>query len=204
FRERGKQIDIMRCLGLGWEILRSRFWLLVGASALLLLIQTVVDFIPAVGWIVSAALPFVIWGGLDWLCLKLVRRQPAELADALSGFRINFVQLLVGGIVSTVLIIIGLALLIIPGLYLLMAWYSFAPLLMMDKGMDFWPALELSRKAVTANLGVMIGFFAMALLILIGGALACLVGLFVAIPWISAAYVYAYEILFSAAPAETA
>ncbi len=64
------------------------------------------------------------------------------------------------------LVIIGLFLLIIPGIYLSIS-YSFAMILMLDKDMGIWEAMETSRKAVTKHWFKVFGFFFVMGLILI-------------------------------------
>ena len=50
----------------------------------------------------------------------------------------------------SILIALGFMLLIIPGIYLSIA-YMFALPLIVEKNMDFWQAMETSRKAVTQH-----------------------------------------------------
>ena len=59
-----------------------------------------------------------------------------------------FAQLLLAGLVSKVLMFVAtLCCLILPGLYLFLAW-RFALPLVIDKRLEFWSAMELSRKMV--------------------------------------------------------
>jgi uncharacterized membrane protein len=58
----------------------------------------------------------------------------------------------------------------------------FASYLVIDRGLDFWPAMELSRRTVTPR---WFGYFAFVLLVAllnIGGALALVLGLLVTVP----------------------
>ncbi|MBM3831914.1 MAG: DUF4339 domain-containing protein [Verrucomicrobia bacterium] len=197
---RAQRLDITSCVARSWDLLKKHFWLLVGASTLILLINIALELVPVVGTIASPVLRLVLWGGLDWLFLKLIRGQAADLADAFAGFEINFLQLTLAGIVTSVLIFIGLLLCIFPGLYLIVAWLGFSPILIVDKRIDFWPALELSRQVVTRNFWTILALFLLTLLILIGGVLALGVGFFVALPLGTGAVVYAYEDIFNPPP----
>jgi uncharacterized membrane protein len=153
---------------------------------------------PIAGSFAAIALAYVIWGGFDWLILKMARGQSAEFGDVFAGFSMAFVQLLLLGIVSILITALGFSLLIVPGIYLLLAWHQFSALLVLDKGLDFWSAMELSRKVVTRNLK------AVGLLVLLNvgvvllGLMAFGVGVFAAIPVTIAARVYADEELFKA------
>jgi hypothetical protein len=196
---RDYQLDIGGCFRRGWELLKENFWLAVGATALVLVIDVGIESIPFVGWIVGTVLGLVLFGGLDWFFLKLVRGQPTGIGDAFAGFSMAFVPLLLGGIVMQVLIGIGLLLCILPGIYLAVSWYFFTALLILDKKLDFWPAMELSRRVVTMHWWKFFGLFLLCFLLFVAGVLACGVGVFIALPWVWAACVYAYEDIFGSA-----
>ena len=66
-----------------------------------------------------------------------------------AGFSFGFVQLMLAGFLTGLLTMIGLACcLVLPGLYLFVAWVFSVPLVA-DKRLEFWSAMELSRKTVT-------------------------------------------------------
>lgn len=196
YATRAEMLDIGSCITRGWNLLSSHFILMVGASALVLLINVGLAFIPLVGQVASAVLGMVLWAGLDWLTLKLARGQSANFADAFAGFQINFSQLILASIVTTVLITLGLLLCILPGIYLMVAWMLFTPLLIMDKSLDFWSGLELSRKLVTRNWWIIFALFILTVLMLIGGLVLLGIGIFVTLPLATATIVYAYEDIF--------
>src|SRR2546425_344235 len=76
-------------------------------------------------------------GGLYFYYLKKIRGQSVELPDAFAGFTTCFVQLLLVGLVGSLLTAVGLALCIVPGIYLCVAWILSAPLVI-DKQLGFW------------------------------------------------------------------
>jgi hypothetical protein len=83
----------------------------------------------------------------------------------------------------------------------MIAWMFTLPLVM-DKRLDFWSAMELSRKVVTKHWFKFFGFGIVMLLLTFAGALALGFGLFVTTPWILAGLMYAYEDIFgNAGPA---
>ena len=86
-------------------------------------------------------------GGLSFYYLKKIRGQPTELQDAFAGFTMAFPQLLLTSLLSGLLITLGLALCVIPGIYLAVAW-SLALPLAIDKQLGFWQAMELNRQAI--------------------------------------------------------
>jgi uncharacterized membrane protein len=92
--------------------------------------------------------------------------------------------------------IIGLILAILVSLaaviYLSTCW-THSILLIMDKGMKFWPAMQLSRKMVSKSWWMTFLFVLVAGIISSAGMLACLVGLLITIPLYFAMKVYFYE-----------
>jgi hypothetical protein len=195
---RGFNVDIGACLGRAWDLMQKDFWPILGITALVWLLIIVASS-AYVGLVVNG--PFL--GGLYYYYFRKLRGQPARIEDAFAGFSIAFVQLMLAYLVSTVLIGVGLALCIIPGIYLFVAW-SFALLLVVDRKMEFWAAMELSRKVVTSQFWSVFGLVMIVLLLNLAGFLACLIGLLITIPWTTLAIVYAYEDIFSARSAPVA
>ena len=75
----------------------------------------------------------------------------------------------------------GTLLCIIPGL-VVAAMYKFTYLFIMDKRMDFWPAMQASHAIVKQDYFGFTMFLLALALINILGALCCIVGVFVSIP----------------------
>lgn len=194
----GVTTHIGACVSRGWALMCSRFWLTAGASAVVLLLIWAAALIPVVG---SLLLDFVIIGGLYWMLLKLVRNQPTEFADAFSGFGKRFFPLMLFSIVAHLLFMLGLILLILPALYVMVVYMLFPSLLIMDKGLEFWPAMEVSRRVAQRHFWPLLGLVLLACLGFIIGLALCLVGAPISIAWFSAAMVYAYEDLFGSSPA---
>lgn len=204
-RARDYHLKIGACLSRGWALLKRHFWLLVCATAVVAVLWAVSKMIPP-GWLVGALLAFPLWGGLGWLFLKLLRGEPAGFEDAFAGFRLAFVPLLLAGAVSTALVFLGLLALILPGVYFVVCYPLFVPLLILDKKLDFWPAMELSRRVVTQHWFKVCGLLVVGVLVAVTGLLALGIGVFVTLPLAIAASVYAYEDIFNPAvpaPAES-
>jgi GYF domain 2 len=85
-------------------------------------------------------------------------------------------------------------------IYLTMA-FMFAPVLVLDRGHAFWPAMRLSQRVVNRRLLPMLGLVLLAWLIAMAGLLALCLGIFVAMPIVMASYAFAYEDLFGEANA---
>jgi len=84
-------------------------------------------------------------------------------------------------------------------MYLGVSW-TFAFALVIDKGLDFWPALETSRKVVGKHWWMMLALLILCALLNLLGLLACVIGLFISVPVIFTATMYAYEDVFGERP----
>ena len=191
---RDYQINIGHCLSRSWTLIKANFWLLVGASFLGTLIAAGCG-IPCIGPIIGLVIGGPMMGGLYALYLKQLRGQPSSLSDAFVGFSTLFVPLMLAHIVSGLLTGLGVLLCVVPGIYLGVAWLFTLPLVT-DKHLDFWPAMELSRKVIHQHWWKLFGLVLVAGLVSIAGVLACVVGIFVTIPVAFGAIAYAYEDIF--------
>lgn len=185
---RGASLDLGGALGRGWELIKTDYWTFVGVTAALIVLLAVANFIPFAGLLLNG----VLLGGLQYYYLKRMRGQRAELNDCFLGFSAMTGALIIASLLVTVFTAIGLFLLILPGIYLAVA-YTFAFLLALDHGLDFWPAMEVSRRVITKN------WFMMLLLIIVAAILSALgllllgIGYFLTAPLFYAAIVAAYE-----------
>jgi hypothetical protein len=183
-------LDIGGCLNRAWELMKTNFWPIVGVTALILVL-----FVATSSIYVGILLTGPLLGGLNWYYLKLIRGQQADLNDAFAGFTQAFVQLMLAGLVTSILESIGFFLCILPGIYLIVAWIMTFTLIL-DKRLQFWDAMEVSRKVVSKHWWSFFGFFLLWCLINLGGLLLCVLGLFITFPWTCIAIVYAYEDIF--------
>jgi hypothetical protein len=187
-------IDIGSCIGSGWDLIKSDFWMLVGASVVATLIASG-GFIPYVSGMFALILGGPMIGGLYGMLLKKIRRQPASFPDIFLGFSVAFVPLMLTSLIAGILTGLGLLLCILPGIYLGVSWI-FSLALVMDRKMDFWPAMELSRKVVSKHWWLAFGLAIVIGLVAILGLLACFVGVLVTIAIAEAALMHAYEDIF--------
>ncbi len=80
-------------------------------------------------------------------------------------------------------------------IFLQICW-GFALPLVIDKGLNFWPAMELSRKVVMKHFWWTLLLFIVIGLLTAVGALACLVGMVVTAPWAFGALAQHYNRVF--------
>jgi hypothetical protein len=178
----------------GWDLFQQYPFGFIGFGLLNLLIQVALHNLPFLGSLASFAVSPPLMMGNFVVAAKLMHRQTPQFRDFFSGFYC-FWPLFLVSLVSSILIAIGMVLLIIPGIYLLVG-YLFAPSLVVDQGLDFWPALELSRKTINP---VWFSFFVFMLLLTgvnLAGILLFGLGLLATIPLSFCAWTVAYGDLF--------
>jgi uncharacterized protein DUF4339 len=189
----GVDLDIMSCYGRSWDLLKANFWPLVGVNFLICLISSVLVGADRHGThVLGIILNKVLAGGLFYYFLLKIRGQPAVIGDAFAGFTRAFLNLLLVGLLVAIFVAVGFVCLIIPGIYLLVA-YSLSTQLAVDRRLGFWEAMETSRQVVTQHWWRMFGLLLLGIPIMILGMLALGVGVFVAIPICIGAVAYAYE-----------
>jgi len=145
--------------------------------------------------ILSAMVPIIIQGpllvGFHLYCMKKIMGRPAELGDLFKGFNF-FVPSLVASLLISLFASIGFLLCIIPGL-VVGAIFKFTYLFIVDKRMDFWPAMQASHEVVKNDYFGFTMFVLLMLLVDLLGVLCCVVGVFIAIPVTIAAITVAYK-----------
>ena len=113
----------------------------------------------------------------------------------------HFIPLIVMLVLMGLLIVGGFFLLVLPGIYLAVA-YSFAPYLIVEKNMGVWEALETSRKAITTFWWRYFGLLLIVALLFIVGAIPLLIGLIWVLPIMAIAIGEVFVATFETASAE--
>lgn len=134
---------------------KGTFWLailfMVLAAIAVRIPSNIADGILAQGPIFSQITNFmlnmVLLPGLIMIGVKIATQQPTRAVEVFA-YGGKFLPLLITAILSYIMLIIGFILAIFPMIYLVFAYY-FASLLVVDKNLGAWEALEASRKAVT-------------------------------------------------------
>jgi uncharacterized membrane protein len=194
--QRRSTIDIGGALSRGGALLRENLAMLIGATVLAWLVSIGLAAVPVLGWIVG----FVLMGGLDYMFLRRIRGEAVQIGDVFAGFNLALLNLAMAGLVKWLLVSLGLILCILPGIYLAVG-YVFALPLVVDKQMEFWPAMEVSRLVVHEHWWSIFALVIVLALVVLAGALVCGVGVLVSAPLATAAFMYVYEDLFGVQPA---
>ncbi len=193
---RGATIDVNRALARAWHLVREHFLVLAGAAFLSWLTMVGVALIPVLGFFAGLVVDSVLIGGLYAAFLRRIRGQPIQVTDAFAAFGSPvLVQLVLAGLASNLAVGLGLILLILPGLYLLVGYLFVLPLVI-DKQLEFWTAMEVSRRVVHRQWWTAFALAIVLTLVIAAGLLFFVVGVVVAFPVAIAALMYAYEDLF--------
>lgn len=130
--------------------------------------------------------------GVNWVFLKAVRGERIEIKDAFVVFQRNYWNAVIANIVVGVIVGLGIVMLIVPGI-IFACRLAFVPYLVVDREMDVMDALRVSWD-MTRGYGWQIFFMGfLAIFIVIGGLICLVVGVFVAIMWITAAFAVMYH-----------
>jgi uncharacterized membrane protein len=152
--------------------------------------------------IVNSAASIITQGpltaGFHVVFIKRLKGGKPEFADLFLGFN-YFLPALLAALVTALFIFCGLLLCVIPGLILITA-YSFVYLFIVDKKMDFWPAMQASHALVKQNYMGFFGFLLALIGVNILGFLCCFVGLLITMPLTYAAWTLAYQELVGFEP----
>jgi uncharacterized membrane protein len=170
-----------RWIGEGWQMVKADM-----GNFILMALVTVV---------LSGAVPMILQGplivGFHLVCMKKMMNRPTEFADLFKGFNF-FVPALVASLLIGLFSAAGL-LLCLVGSLVIGAIYKFTYLFILDKRMDFWPAMQASHAVVKNDYFGFTMFLLLIALVNILGALCCIVGMLVTMPLGIAAITVAYK-----------
>ncbi len=180
--------------GFGWQKLKEHFANLLVITIILMIAQSL-GSMAGRGDNVSfseGSLSFIIWlliggpvaYGSMWVFLKAVRGDDYEIKDAFACFGKNYFEIMLANLLVTIIIIVGIVFLIVPGIIFAVK-LTFVPYLVLDKDMKAMDAIKASWE-MTKGHGWQIFFIGLiSFFIVIGGMLLLIIGIFPAVMWIN-------------------
>ena len=136
-------------------------------------------------------LPVITFGG-DWLYLRFIRDELANIADIFQGFKKNYLNIVLANLLVWAICGIGFILLIVPGIILLCR-LTFVSYLVMDKGLDPVAAIEKSWFMTRGHGWRIFGMIVLSFVLIVGGFILLIVpGLF-AMLWVGTAFAALYH-----------
>ena len=149
--------------------------------------------------VLASALAYPFMAGINMVGIRRAADQPVNFNDIFSHFG-RTVPLVITAIVSMLLIYLGMLLLIIPGVYLAIAYMLAIPLVV-ERGLTPWQAMEASRKAISQHWFKVFGLFLLLGLIGMVSAIPLGIGLVWTIPLFVIAIGVLYRTIFGVLPA---
>ncbi|MBM3813227.1 MAG: zinc-ribbon domain-containing protein [Acidimicrobiia bacterium] len=175
------EVRVWHWIDEGWKIVKQD----MGNFALMTIVMV----------LLSGMVPLILQGamvaGFHIVVMRKMLVGRVEFGDLFKGFN-DFVPCLVASLLISLFTFLGILACIIPGL-VIAAMYFFTYLFIVDRKMDFWPAMQASHELVKKDY---VGFTLLLLAFIplhLLGALACLVGLLWTVPVQYAAITVAYK-----------
>ncbi|MFB3895232.1 MAG: hypothetical protein ACE14V_02905 [bacterium] len=168
-----REVTIGKWIGEGWKMVQVNFWDFVLFTLIYVLI---IGVIKEVGIFLTGPLTYSYF----YIILQRMRGERFDIGHLAKGFY-NFVPAFLAGLLIGLFSFLGLFLCII-GMFVVWGMYSFTYLLMIEKNLGFWEAMEESRKIIWPNIA---GFTLLSLvggLLLFLGFMMCCIGMLVTIP----------------------
>jgi hypothetical protein len=208
----------------GWEVFRQYPGGFVGFTLLAIVLSLALDQIPYVGPLINFVITMPLQVGPMIVAARLLQGKKPQFQEFFFGFHYFWPLFLMGLVVA--LLIVGGALPFAAAFFLMIGeasrglnivllvsvfvlfilsiivLYWFAPMLAVDRRVNFWPAMEMSRKTVQRNLAGVLGFLGVLVLVAAAGLLCLVVGILVAIPVINGTITAAYADIFGLQSAE--
>jgi uncharacterized membrane protein len=187
----GYKVDVSGYIKQGWEMFKAHIGEFVGFTLIIFAASALSSRMDVMGSLLFSAIAAPLYAGYSIAAFRILTGQSFQFSDFFKGFN-YFLPLFLAGLASGIIVSIGLVLLIIPGIYLAVG-YMLTTFLIVDYRMEFWQAMETSRKIVTKN-WFSVFVFALALFAInVLGALALGVGLLVSAPVTALAASIAYK-----------
>ena len=198
-----KTFSIKDAIKYGWDKTWENFLFILGVTALSLIVSVFVgqveellgDGAPLMGvvmFVVSFVISSIVTIGYYKIFLNLYDGKHTDFKDLYKHYKL-FWGYFITSVIYGIAVVIGLILLVIPGIYLMIK-YMFSLIILIDEE-NISPTEALSKSS-DITLGVkwtLLGFILLLIVINLIGAMLLLVGLLVTMPLSTFATVYVYR-----------
>ncbi|GMT42415.1 MAG: hypothetical protein IEMM0002_0826 [bacterium] len=175
-KSESRVVDIVGWYEESWRIFKNSWHVYVLCALVFIVVNMMAQIVPFGGLVVGGPM----MAGLYLVVSDLYSGKEFDLGRLFGGFA-YFLPTFLAYIITTIFTTIGLFMLIIPGV-IVASWYLFTYLFILDRDMDFWSAMEASRKIAFEDIvGFALFFLTMGVINIIG-IIALFVGLLVTIP----------------------
>ncbi|MCP8463161.1 DUF975 family protein [Pseudomonas sp. ZM23] len=218
---RGYDFRIGDLLGEAWRLTKGTKGMIVSGFIVYMVIVQVISFVlgmalglsyvasgteagmgmavlQMVAGVFAAAVGYPFLAGINMLGIRRAADQPLSFNEMFGHFGL-FVPLFITGLVMTLLIYLGLLILVLPGIYLSVAYILAIPLVV-ERKLSPWQALETSRKAITQHWFKVFGMFLALGVIVLVSAIPLGIGLVWTLPLAIIAIGVLYRTIFGVLP----
>lgn len=191
--QQGYQVNIGKYLNRGADIFKQNWGSFFCFFFAILFIKVWIKiYIPQINDdIADLVIGSLMNSGFTFVALKSAKGRQTSFADFFRGFKYS-ISILIANLLIGVFVLVGIICLILPGIYLLIA-YMFTIPLIIEKKMHFWRAMEVSRKIITKDWFSMFSFVLILCFINLCGILLLIIGLLFTAPLTGCAMIAAYE-----------
>jgi len=133
----------------------------------------------------------IIKYGENLLFIKAMRDEEADIKTLFDGFRTQYLNIVLANLIVAALVIIGIVMLIIPGI-IIGCRLAFVSYLVMDKNMEAIKAVEESWRMTRGYGWTIFGMGVIAIFVFIAGLICCFVGVIFSFIWIHSAFASLY------------
>lgn len=181
------QANIGNWISRAWQIVSADLTTFVLLGLIYLAIIGVAATTVIGGFLVAGPLSV----GFFLIVFNRMRGKPINIGDIAKGFD-YFIPAVLSSILVSAFSGIGFVFCIIPGI-IVAALYLLTPAFILEKKLDFWEAMEASRKASSGHVFELVIFVLLIGLINLLGVLTCVVGLLITVPLTFVATALAYD-----------
>jgi len=184
-------VNIGRWLEKGWKL----FWSDLSNFIILSLIYS--SILAILGGLTAGIGLIFIWGPLNlgffFIIINKVKdkEKKIDFSELAKGFN-YYIPAVLANVLIITFHIFGLIFCFIPGI-LVLALYSFVYIMILEYNMDFWEAMEASRKLVSKHLFEFSIFILIHLILYLIGFIFCFVGIIPVIAFVNCSIVVAYD-----------
>jgi len=198
-----KTFSVSDTISFGWNEFKKNYTLWIGLSLITVFLgafsdtksiakYTGIDItIPTISSFIIGLIAAYISLAIYKISIEYIRGNKVDFND-LTNISLNqYINYLIGAIITGILAIIGFILFIVPGIYIAIR-LMFLPYLIVDKNLNFNEALKESWRITEGNVWNLFSFGMAAIFIVIVSFLIVFVGLLAALPilWLATAKIY--------------
>ncbi|MFZ4785472.1 MAG: hypothetical protein ACOYLH_08345 [Flavobacteriales bacterium] len=185
-------LNISGLIGKGIDAFKENAGNYVLFTLIVIAINVALGLIPILGSLASLVITPPLNAGYIFVAMKIHRGEEVTFNNFFDGFKAPFGNLIILGLVSSILTGLGVLFCILPGIWLAVSWVIAAPMMLFIKS-EFWDAMEASRKVIGVNFWGWLGFLIVAGLgALLFSVITCGLGTLIAAPVFSLAIFHAF------------